>query len=88
MIDCSVADPHQSDMLDPGPHHFADDRPKYMEYEIRIKVKSRIRIRIRIKVTSRIPIQICIKVTSRILIRIDVTDLRYCLIDCNWRYES
>jgi hypothetical protein len=26
-------DPHQSDKLDPDPHHFADDNPKCMEYE-------------------------------------------------------
>jgi hypothetical protein len=26
-------DPHQSDKLAPDPHQFADDKPKYMEYE-------------------------------------------------------
>ncbi len=29
------SDPHQIDKLDrgPDPHHFADDKPKYMDYE-------------------------------------------------------
>jgi hypothetical protein len=26
-------DPHQGDKLDPVPHQFADDKPKYMEFE-------------------------------------------------------
>jgi hypothetical protein len=26
-------DPHQSDKLDPDPHQFADDKPKYIEYD-------------------------------------------------------
>jgi hypothetical protein len=27
-------DPHQSDKLDPNPHHFADDKPKRKEYTL------------------------------------------------------
>jgi hypothetical protein len=65
-------DPRESDKLDPDPHQFADDKPKYIKYEPSFGSKAKIRIRTRIKVEGRMLIRI--KVTSRIQIRIKVTN--------------
>jgi hypothetical protein len=32
-------DPHQKAMLDPDPHQFADDKPKCMEYDIKLYLR-------------------------------------------------
>jgi hypothetical protein len=60
-------DPHRSDKLDPDPHKFADDKPKWVWnmglFEHFFKVfslylEARIRLRIHIKVKGRVRIRI------------------------------